>query len=71
MEGYYQGEELRTLTDLDETGFNSKGRLIQQEISKREEGMTAADNKKREVLARLADALVDDILAATDEEILA
>ena len=33
--------------------------------------MTAADNKKREALARLADALVDDILAATDEEILA
>lgn len=33
--------------------------------------MTAADNKKREALGRLADALVDDILAATDEEILA
>ena len=45
------------------------GRGEEAETSKREEAMTAADNKKREALARLADALVDDIPAATDEEI--
>ena len=34
LEGY-QGEELRMLTDLDETGFNSKRRLIRRTINKR------------------------------------
>jgi hypothetical protein len=33
--------------------------------------MTGAEKKKREALGRLADALVDDILSASDEEILA
>ena len=34
LEGY-QGEELRMLTDLDETGFNTKRRLIRRTLNKR------------------------------------
>ena len=34
LEGY-QGEELRVLTDLDETGFNSKRRLIRRTLNKK------------------------------------
>jgi hypothetical protein len=33
--------------------------------------MTASDKKGREALARLADVLIEDLLAASDEEILA
>lgn len=33
--------------------------------------MTGADKKRRDVLSRLANALVEDILAASDQEILA
>lgn len=33
--------------------------------------MTGADKKAREALARLADVLVDDLLAASDQEIVA
>jgi len=33
--------------------------------------MTGADKKGREALARLADVLVDDLLAASDQEIVA
>ena len=33
LEGY-QGEELRMLTDLDETGFNTKRRLIRRTLNK-------------------------------------
>ena len=33
--------------------------------------MTGANKKKREALSRLSDVLIEDILAATDQEILA
>jgi hypothetical protein len=33
--------------------------------------MTGSDNKSREALARLADVLIEDVLAASDQEIIA
>ena len=71
----YEGEGLRTLTDLDQKGYASKRRLVRRTIDKHhptwEEVMTDTDKKRREALGRLVEVLVEDVLDASDEEILA
>ena len=70
-----EGEELRELCGLDERAYASKRRLIRRRIDKSvSEGMEAMTRKKiyaQGPLDRLADALVDDILCTSDEDILA
>ena len=73
MEGM-EGEELREVTGLTKIAFASKRRLIRRRVEKAfPDGwiaMTSPADKDEDALARLSQALAEDILAASDESIL-
>ena len=69
------GEELRVLCELDIVRPNSKRQLVRRRIEKafpeRMAAMTGGKKEAQDALDRLAAALVDDVMSASDAEILA
>ena len=67
-----EGEELRSLTDLDVKGFASKRRFVRRRIDKAfPKGWTSWErptDERQEALDRVAEKLAEDVLNATDAE---